>query len=103
MNTVAGLSIEYPGSGYVTGTSKAFLNLEHGNKFQRNGTPLAFQPANLFVDITVDSNGAVITAIPTPGKTGLDFSVDDLVFLENPRAKNLANDLCILRITSTEP
>lgn len=92
MSTVLTISIENSGKGYVTGTQKVTLNKEHGLY------PLSFY--TFFVDITVNDLGEVISAIPVDGKTGLDFNVNDLVFIE---PVSTTTELCLLRITAVQP
>ncbi len=90
MSTVTSVSIENPGKGYVNGITHVTLNLEHGS------TNIL---TNLFVEITVNTSGEVITAVPVDGKTGLGFLLNDLVFID-PVATTI--DLCILRITGIQ-
>jgi len=91
MSTVTSVSIINPGQGYVNGTTRVVLDKTHA---------LSAIMSNLYVDITVDAAGTVITATPVAGKTGLGFLVNDLVFVY---PTSITTTLCILQIDSIQP
>lgn len=88
MSTVTGINIDQAGSGYLVSNSVCCLNLDHGD----------CNLNTLFVDITsVNASGGVTAVNITDGKTGLVFSVSDLVYI------NSGDKQCILSITSVQP
>lgn len=86
--TVTGVSIITPGLNYQTTTGIKTYNQTHGSE---ETVEL------LYVDITTNNLGEVITATPTVVKSGFNFAVNDRVFVVG------GNNKCVLQITSVEP
>ena len=101
---VLSLSILNPGLGYSNGTNiPTFVVSENDitntnqiisqNKFTKSQGP--FKIDNLSVDITVDSNGSIITAVPSILNRGLFYEPGLIVSV---RSNNNIQEECLLKV-----
>jgi hypothetical protein len=79
VNTVASISIENQGSGYQNGVYYT-LNKTHGRtSFIKPSPPDYSNITCFYVTVTTGLGGKILTATLVSGKTGFNYSVNDLV------------------------
>ncbi len=109
LNTTSGIvlqvSITNSGQGYTTSSRvPTFVNSKNDtlnmdsiistNQFQRSEGP--FKIDNLCVDITVNTSGSIITAVPNSVSRGINYFVGDIVAVRKP---DMSSGIATLTIT----